>query len=623
MLKAIDMRAQVQLLSTIIGVLLIGVAGAYVVSSFHEERQTEWANSLGEGQGLQPPDSHADSPTGNERAGTTSASDTSVSSGPIVAEATDLSIGELVDAMMQAADREDMPALEQLRRTLATRNDLEVLLIAKQRLELERLDGHPRSTLQRSLRVANLLMLVAPLEPPCALSELRRRWSRPAVDEGRLDRWTKLDSGPQDIPAWRALDDYDRIEACGIGDVIKHGLYSKPYNAVALVDHLQSIFSEGVPDGEIPDPWLSQLVLSIGNFKSKFSADAWLICRSWLRSISDSAAFSNRLRRQAAILCVDAPAGYWEFLDLIRDGYTLEETAEAFWQYLQNYNISDDELDMMLAVLIQMYGKLPDDYRQFMATAMLRSSGSVEKKQWREVASTLLRVSLQSENADHCDLSIRMMYGMVQEWGSTEEDSTFPEGLFSNSTTSLTDLLALHHKTISNSGKLPEGSGSFGTARLIEIVFYTGGAVDEQLVAATAMVTRREALDYVEFLGVINGLAHLQGRLVNADGVAVAALLDATFDRYDFLKLKATPEEQRPVRPDMGETLIVVSIAETLLACGLPVLQGKALAQVSSLARIVVQDSKHWADKRWRFVSPEQIEHFKEIARDLVEAYHE
>jgi hypothetical protein len=529
----------------------------------------------------------------------------------------ELTVEDLIQGLMRAADAQDGAALRELRAALMSRNAPEVVPLAIEQLELELADSTVTSRDRRLIRTSNLAYIICAFDAATVFARLRRNWSSPEIAGARMSRWEETDRLPVSLLANRALDDVDRLNALAIGYAVVHDLQTYSYTmANSVFAYLVSSYSDGVSDGEVPDPWLSEFVLEIGKRQSQLNPAAWAVVVPALETIRRNHSFSARLRRQVAPFLVEAPSGFWELLDVVRVAESLEVAATALRKYLERYELSTDELEMLLSLYNERFGTTHFDYHRFMTELQPGWAPNVRLDTWRSFAGGLLQLARTTNEDALTRGSLGMLYEMARFWPVNHTGASSTPMFSGGGEETLTALRVLYERTSESEYIARSPSTDFPSNQVLVLAWKADAPIRDVLSVVNEICAGRAELTKGEFIAVINGLDDIKFSLSLSEGALVAQIIDTCFAKY---RLELT--EKRPVTPLHTEAVYSRQFGQVLRAVGFPSLSGTCRNALVEMARIVKQDSPGWLEREWRHVSPTAIEHIRAGAQAILSNY--
>ena len=485
-------------------------------------------------------------------------------------EATNHTVADLIDGLMAAADDLDNVALMEIRALLLARDQVDVSRAARAQIVVEREQPSTRLPQQRVCRLGHLFLLTKGEGDPPALTELRRRWSEPEISQGRLAKWTLINRRPIGERASRALADEDVIEARAVGYAILLELSWGQGKEPGVTATLRSAYKSGIPDGEVPDPWVSEVVDRLARHRSEIQAVGWDTLVPCLRTLHDLKGISGRLREQIAALFVEKPGSFWELMEALNDASSIEPAARALIGLMYSRALSTDEVDMFLALFRQKFGWGASLYEQLMKLVM-GEGPNIPRVHVQDLAASLLQVAHDSDDAYHWNTAIAALYGMRYATMATVAG----DDLLARKDKDFKQLLkALNRKALRTDNAIPKQVDGFSAAMVLDLVWTMDLPADERIALALELVRSREKLGYVDIIWTINGLERQKDELFPSLGSLVASLIEEVFFRADMNAVRKAGKspETGPLPLLSSEVFWVDQSNGVLSACGFPTL---------------------------------------------------
>lgn len=202
-----------------------------------------------------------------------------------------------------------------------------------------------------------LMRLILPHEPGVVFEEIRRRWSKPALDEGRGAEWAKINRAPMKYLASQALPPEDQGIAYSLGGPLRSFAVTDATRAEAPFRYLKHVIGAFPPVVEVPDAWLSALISSLQGLPEE-ARRASAHVRGFAEAIIARPEISDRVRFQARLLIVQKAEDFWQLMDFIGAGETPEEAGRIIAAYLDGNRLSETELKLLLSTLsMKLLGK--------------------------------------------------------------------------------------------------------------------------------------------------------------------------------------------------------------------------------------------------------------------------
>ncbi|MCC7509070.1 MAG: hypothetical protein IT464_06820 [Planctomycetes bacterium] len=502
-------------------------------------------------------------------------------------ESTNHTITDLMEGLMTAADEFDNVALMEIRAMLLARDQVEVARAARAQIVIEREQPSTRLPAQRVCRLGHLLLLTKGEGDPPALTELRRRWSEPEIAQGRLANWTLINRRPVGERASMALAEEDRVETGAVSYAILLELSWGQGGRPGVLSVLRNAYKSGIPAGEVPDPWVSEVVDRVARQRSEIQAGQWDALAPCLRTLHDLEGVSGRLRAQIAALFVEKPGSFWELMEALNSVNSVEAAARALIGLMYSRALSTDEVDMFLALFRQKFGWDSEQYSQLMRW-VIRDSRNFPREHVQELASSLLQIAHDSDDPYHWNTAMSALYGMrFATIGSVSGDN-----LLSRPGTDFKELLrALNRKAVKSENVFGKGLEGWSAAIILDLVWTMDAPVDEKIMLAIELIKTRSRLLSADVSWTMNGLERVKADIHPALGPLVATLIEETISRADWkavLKSWNSPESG-PIRPFSVEACVIDQCIGALAAGGYPVIGEVSRDLLVSWARRVIE----------------------------------
>lgn len=485
-------------------------------------------------------------------------------------ESSNHTIADLIEGLMTAADEFDNVALMEIRAMLLARDQVEVSRAARAQIVIEREQPPTRLPSQRVCRLGHLLLLTKGEGDPPALTELRRRWSEPEISQGRLAKWTAINRRPVGERASRALADEDVIEARAVGYATLLELSWGQGRQPGVLSVLRSAYKAGIPAGEVPDPWVSEVVDRLARYRSEIPDDGWEALAPCLRTFHDLKGISERLRTQIAALFVEKPGSFWELMEALNGVGSVEAAARALIGLMYSRALSTDEVDMFLSLFRQRFGWDARNLHQLMKDVM-GEGPRIPREHVQDLASSLLQVAHDSDDAFQWNTAMTALCGMR----NAAIGSAAGDDLLAGPGNDFKQLLrALNRKALRTDNVIPKSIDGISAAIVLDLVWTMDAPADERVALALEIVRSREKLGPVDLMWTFNGLERVKDELFPALGSLVASLIDEAFSHADMQAVRKfwKSPASGPLKPDSIEAYWVDLCNGVLAACGYPAL---------------------------------------------------
>ncbi|MEE9311991.1 MAG: hypothetical protein V3V10_06200 [Planctomycetota bacterium] len=212
-----------------------------------------------------------------------------------------LTTAEMYEALFKAIKVRDSYAAERLIKALRGSKEEDVIPMAKKHFTKYAL-GQSDSGLPAKSYYYCILSIFADKDPEFAFENVRNDWGKNGLDTGNLKRWESLELMPIDTLACSILTDAERMSALGLSYTIVQNLNSGKTQYLELLKWLNESYLTIVTAEEVPDPWLSQLVLVLGSYWDRYSDSTRITIAKFLKWIAESDMFSERLKEQVVNL---------------------------------------------------------------------------------------------------------------------------------------------------------------------------------------------------------------------------------------------------------------------------------------------------------------------------------
>lgn len=470
----------------------------------------------------------------------------------------DATIPELFAGLLKAAEEGDAYAAAQLRAALDARDPDEVYEVAAALLIREREAPHANSAKHRN-RLTNIMYFVALRDPDGVFGFLRSRWSAPLRTEADLASWRKLQLHPLERRAADLLDIESQIEVEAIGNLVFSCLLHKPERAKTLLSCLATMHANGVVAEELPDPWLSGILARLAAGWSTMTQSAQHSVRAWLEAIVSQSGYSERLRAQAAALLLDDPRSFWEFLDGVSAAASLEGVARLLSRFLDARAMTDEEVELFLALYWERYGGDITGYLRLMQHAFKNPADPQIVGHWKEFSSSLMRICNEADSPEMFSASLQFLLSVRFVWGH-KSAAAMARGamLEALGAEGLSHVRKLHGRASDPAWDAYKVRGGFG-GNMIALAFATDDDIAKRLSTVAALLEQTEVTTGVEFTYVVNGLDRYIDQLGPDHVPQVVALLETLFSRMkDFKKI----ESYEATRPISGGNPLVIHMRQ-------------------------------------------------------------
>ncbi|MBZ0135563.1 MAG: hypothetical protein K8I27_04220 [Planctomycetes bacterium] len=457
-----------------------------------------------------------------------------------------LTIRDIFLGLLRAASARDQIATARFRQLLDGRDADEVFSTAVELLKAERMANADARSPDRS-RLVNLMYFVAPREPGLLFSVVRECWSSRSMPSDALEAWTRLELRPLDVHANTIVGDTSKTEAVAIAGLLVSGLDSLPCRGVEVFEWLTLSYAESFPTGEVPDPWLSVIISIVGREAARLSATGWAVALDWFNALLQQQQLSARLHAQIRAILAEPPNSYWEMMDAISAADSLDTWARLFRGFLAMRALTDEEMDLFLALFRTKNASDPSAYRRFMGAAIGQSSGSVSIETWRETASSLLNIGLQTSNPQHVHAAVDMLAGMRFRWGHKSAMSVARGAMFPGVHQDIVERLLDLHSAIIALPDSDQRKNNNSAARIFELVWVCDAPIEQRLKAIDIMLNRTTSVNFTCFIAVVNGLDKTLAELDYSSQSAVAKIVDTTVARFSETNRFETPESLEAV----------------------------------------------------------------------------
>jgi hypothetical protein len=501
-------------------------------------------------------------------------------------------VERLFQALETAAEVRDIEGANEARKRLAAIGNEEVHDRATALLEKARNDAE-LSRWARRILIANTLYLVALGDADSALSWLIERWSEPRLsEEGRADKWAKHDRLPVEHLAAGILDDEDTAETAPLGRILTW--IGQPGEVVPgnLVAALKARYAADVPQGELPDPWLSgvfRTMMSIGVNLGELSADP---LKNLLVAMRDNEALSARLRAQLAVYLVQNPGTIYDLLDAISRAESLRVAAEAIRKYLQTQVLTDQDVELLIAAVHQKFGATPDGPKELLGHVLAGGAPGIALENLQTLAANLLLALQDGAKRPEENRSLAgMIDGMAGGWfmvsarlgGSWAGTPMFEAWQIPDTAATVKRAF----RTIKVPGN--EGSQQFAQGRVLGMLWRSPLSVDEKLAATSELLRDFASLESWIPGQLLTAFTFHRGRFSPSNSPALVECLVVLFEKW------VDPFPQTRPFKGVGDPLMTVSgMAAPLAECGFPQLPNRLRETLLPIAEALIKDSLEW-----------------------------
>ncbi len=261
-----------------------------------------------------------------------------------------LSTEQLLADLIAFASAKDQRGCESIYQELKDRPDAAEKSSARLRLHIEN-----TSTTDR-----HVLFYLAILAPESAFADLlealRSRWTRENQDAAK--RWDLVDMMNLEILALRAVEDEYDIALCdALVFVIERLLHeNRALVADTRLATISDLYRTDIPDREMPDPWLSQVLTGVVRISNAMTESSLEPLRRFASRLAESHTLSARLRIQARTSFIEVARGLYEVLDQIAASESVAEAGAYLGALLKESSLTAPDWTVLLEVLNAKFG---------------------------------------------------------------------------------------------------------------------------------------------------------------------------------------------------------------------------------------------------------------------------
>ena len=506
----------------------------------------------------------------------------------------EITIDQLLDALRKAAENMDSRAVGRLRAMLSERDPAEVGSASRERLAAIPTDdaalGESRGLITY---LGNLVYFVAAIDLGGALERLRAAWSLPRMAEtGAQDRWIRTDAAPVSYLARQCLSKVEEIQAIAVATALTDGLTpERKYRTRDLVMQLGGLFSKGVPEGEVPDPWLSAIVSHAGERREKMHPQGWAAVRECLTTLHRTDGISQRLRAQIAVYLVTTPGGFWDLAEAVSGAMSSEEIGRALLLYLQFRSLTREEVEFLLAVLAEKFKTEGPERSGITESVVAREREPHLTAAWSEFARTLLEAAATNGNRDHAAIALDMLAGVSRRWHPLpkQRDRFLRADTAMLPADSIERLVALF-KSLWGKGTQKDRHKTFRANRVIAQIWMVNCSLAKQIQGVEMILDEFDKLPPELWVGVgrIATFSKRYDPVLHVDATTSARIV-GLLSRL-LADVQPVLPSRRPIPILATERDVVMLVVDLLESPSFPELGELAVRNLLVLARAVIDD---------------------------------